>query len=276
MNGNGFIWHMDKAGNGVIDGFSGRASYIEIPESFDGYCPVTAIGGYAFECCEYLEHVMLPHTIKRIETCAFWGCSHLSKVKFPDSLEYMGAGSFYACPLQEIYLPSQLKNSFRELFIGDKHVPLMYQDDGDCFEVFTRQGLKKISVSDGDLRFTSENGVLFDKNMKTLLCYPPLRDEAYYTIPPGTAVIGEDSFYLCKKLEKVILPDSLRCIENFAFSESGLKKLWVPDNVEKIGRNAFLGCENLEEIYLSENLRNMGEDTFNGCCGLNIYREECN
>lgn len=239
MNFNGFTWHVGEEGNGVIDGFSGESSTIEIPENLNSVCTVTAIGEYAFECCDGLECVVLPGTLRRIGECAFWGCSRLAKVEFQDGLEYLGDGSFYSCPLEEIYLPLQLKNSIRDLFIGDKHVPLAYQGDTDCFEVFTRQGLKKIRVSKKDLRYSSEDGVLFDKSKETLLCYPPRREAAYYAVPFGTAVIGEDAFSGSVNLREVILPDTLKCIEDYAFSGAGIKKLRIPAGVEKIGRHAF-------------------------------------
>lgn len=230
---------MGEDGNGVIDGALEKCSAIEIPEKLNGCCIVTAIGEYAFECCDGLEYVVLPGSLRRIGECAFWGCSRLAKVEFRDGLEYMGDGSFYSCPLEEIYLPLQLKNSIRDLFIGDKHVPLAYQGDTDCFEVFTRQGLKKISVSEKDLRYSSEDGVLFDKSKEILLCYPSQREAVYYAVPFGTAVIGEDAFYGSGNLREVFLPNTLKCIEDYAFSGTGIKKLRIPDSVEKIGRHAF-------------------------------------
>lgn len=46
---------------------------------------------------------------------------------------------------------------------------------------------------------------------------------------------------------------------------TAIKKVIIPDNVTKIGEDAFYGCYNLEEIVLSKNLKELHEEAFAGC-----------
>lgn len=257
-----FIYHTGEDGCVVIDGYSPALKQLEnteheveliIPDLLDGR-PVTVIGEYAFECCDYLKRIVLPRSLKRIEECAFWNCRNLTEAKFDDSLEYMGNGAFYSCPLSEVYLSAHLKNSITELFTGDRYVPMESRDDDDWFEIFTREELKAIRVSEKDFRFTTEDGVLFDKDKTTLLCYPSRKDGISYTVPDGITVIGRDAFYESRQLQQVILPDTLKQIEDHAFFCSGIEKIRIPDGVKTINKTAFQNCNELKEIYLPKNL----------------------
>lgn len=52
--------------------------------------------------------------------------------------------------------------------------------------------------------------------------------------------IDEKAFYGCEKLYHVKLPNSIKNIENYAFAESGINIINIPDNIETIGAKAFL------------------------------------
>lgn len=55
--------------------------------------------------------------------------------------------------------------------------------------------------------------------------------------------------------ETVSVPDGVKEIGEEAFSEnSSIKKVILPNSVEKIKYNAFFGCENLEEVELNDEI----------------------
>jgi len=67
-------------------------------------------------------------------------------------------------------------------------------------------------------------------------------------LPEGIAIIGLHAFYGCSNLKSVNLPNSLKTIDNFAFSYSGLSEIVLPANTHYINEGAFLGCGNLTAI----------------------------
>lgn len=88
-------------------------------------------------------------------------------------------------------------------------------DDWTPF-LFASEALQRINVAEGNLNFASEDGVLFDKDKKTLICFPCGRTGTY-TVPEYVQTIGEDAFDGCDRLEELIIPDSVTEIGRFAF-----------------------------------------------------------
>ncbi len=72
------------------------------------------------------------------------------------------------------------------------------------------------------------------------------------TIPNTVKFIGNGAFHGSRKLNKVVLPDSLLRIEPNAFQYcSSLTSIHIPKNVNEIGVGAFEGCGVLESITVA-------------------------
>ena len=57
-----------------------------------------------------VENVSLPSTLKRIEYSAFEGCKGLRNVSLPEGLEYIGKRCFFRSGLEEVVLPSSVRD----------------------------------------------------------------------------------------------------------------------------------------------------------------------
>lgn len=69
-----------------------------------------------------------------------------------------------------------------------------------------------------------------------------------------------------KRLQSIILPESISKIGDFAFQNCiGLTTLIIPENVTTVEIMAFDGCENLESIYFPHRLNYLGEAVFFQC-----------
>jgi hypothetical protein len=121
-----------------------------------------------------------------------------------------------------------------------------------------------------------ENGFVFMLNeggdSYTLsACFPEsteLSIPAEYKNRPVTA-IGETAFESSYELEKIILPEGLLRIEDYAFRECvALRQVNLPSTLQHIGKGAFWGCENLESIKLPEGLLRIEDYTFSFCESL--------
>ncbi|GFH47627.1 hypothetical protein CTEN210_04102 [Chaetoceros tenuissimus] len=92
---------------------------------------------------------------------------------------------------------------------------------------------------------------------------------------PGVTSIPSYSFYACRFLEAVIMPDSVRtinryvftlcvslkfirlsrrlkCIKDYAFDTCGLTAIFIPKSCKMIGDKAFFNCNELHIVNVSE------------------------
>ena len=197
---------------------------VEIPAS------VRTIGCYAFTECPALRSVVFHEGLAELGAWAFADCPELQSVRFPDSLLELGAFAFGDCTsLTEVEIPAGL------WFIGE--YPF-----GRC------ANLNSISVSENNPAYSSENGVLFDKDKTTLIQYPAGRAGAY-TVPVGVRAIDFSAFWTVE----------------------GLTAVYLPDGLEEIGWYAFAQCPNLSEVLIPESVSIINDMAFTDCPQLTIY-----
>ncbi|MBQ7645780.1 MAG: leucine-rich repeat domain-containing protein [Clostridia bacterium] len=160
-----------------------------------------------------------------------------------------------------------------------------------------------------------ENGVLTLSGTGVMPDYRNGSDTPWYVqkeyirsavISPGVTKISSKAFQGFSSLEEVSIPDSVKEIEDAAFSYcSGLKKISVdsnnpnyssdsygalydkrkttvirmpasadgssytiPDTVKKIGAQAFRGCSGLQDVSLKNGVTEIGDYAFGGCADL--------
>ncbi|MDD6345334.1 MAG: leucine-rich repeat protein [Oscillospiraceae bacterium] len=148
--------------------------------------------------------------------------------------------------------------------------------------------LTEIIVPDENQFFESKDGVLFEDDMKTLLCYPSAKDGDSYEIPEGVTDIGIASVY-DTKLQSIKFPSSLEYIDRHGVSynqrlteadlsntvlvsvgemsfagNTSLKKLSFPDTLYEIDNGAFAQCSALDSVTLPPNLGIIGQNAFAG------------
>lgn len=83
--------------------------------------------------------------------------------------------------------------------------------------------LTHINVSPRHKAFSSLDGVLFDKEQRTLLLFPPGRGGDYH-VPDGVEVIADGAFRDCAELHNIALPTTLTRVEQDAFAGCRLHK----------------------------------------------------
>ena len=91
------------------------------------------------------------------------------------------------------------------------------------------------------------------------------------TLPQSLTSIGNNSFYECESLESIVLPENLTNLGNWAFAGCrSIKKLVIPDKLTStnIGNGAFRSCSDLRSVTLPENFTFIPENMFSGCSRL--------
>lgn len=154
------------------------------------------------------------------------------------------------------YLPGYDSVSTIESFtLGKSFVGVPYCSWG------TFDSLIAINVSDENENLKSIDGVLFTKDGKEILFYPPAKGSKY-TLPNGTKTIAEQAFWGVTNLKKITLNKGLKKICDFAFAKDlYLKKVTIPASVKKIGYKAFYDCKKLQKVVLEGKKTKLTEDS---------------
>lgn len=277
----------------------------------------------AFDGCIGLTTIDIPESVTIISARAFYNCTNLKSINISESANIdVGAYAFYNCksltsfnlspiPLLRKYLfahceslstitiPSTVTNIENSVFRGCKNlksveIPVSVEELGisvfeDC------EKLTNIIVDNANQYYTSEDGILFNKDKSVLICYPAGKAGASYTVPssvtrieryafsgcqylselviPSTVTDFPGSvFYGCSSLTSITLPSTITSISNSWFSGcSNLISLTIPQSVTEIGDNAFFGCSSLISINIPASVENIGKQAFNGCTKLKNF-----
>ena len=176
--------------------------------------------------------------------------STVKSVRVEEGVTSIGEWSFASCTARSISLPSTLTKIAGHVFIGSNiemiTIPASVESIGlnalgGCYS------LQQINVAQDNAAYASVDGVLFDKAMTTIVCYPAGRSGPY-TVPEGVTKLYY-SFFDCRQLTSVVLPSSLKEIGKASFYWcTSLESIVVPSSVETIGVNGFLCCIGLKEL----------------------------
>ena len=221
----------------------------------------------------------IPKRCTRISYRCFWYVSYIENVIMQDGLLEVSPQIFRYCSnLKSVYISKSVR------YISDEYV----------FEKC--KNLEKIEVDSENQRYSSQDGVLYNKEKTTLIAAPGKIEEC--NVPSTVKTIGNYAFSQCKNLKKVILSEGLENINNYSFDgcsllseinlPSTLKNIGyfafattnitgevvIPDSVESIGNGCFYCCRNISKIMIGASLKLLnisstyGYHPFYGCSSL--------
>lgn len=195
----------------------------------------------------------IPGEVTEIAPGAFSG-SDLETISIPQGVVSIGVGAFCDCTkLTSLNIPASVQSVGLSL-LGP---------NGDYMPALT-----SVNVDEANLYYSSQDGVLFNKNKSTLIFYPMNKSGSSYTIPNGVTHIGKCAFAYGRKLTNITIPLSVTSIGSEAFAWAGIKNIDIPINVTSIEYGTFEGCESLEAATLPLNITTIKEDAFANCNSL--------
>jgi hypothetical protein len=108
--------------------------------------------------------------------------------------------------------------------------------------------LTAINVAVGNSAYSSQDGVLYNKDKTALIIYPGGKTGAF-TILSSVSMIRYNAFFGCASLTSIIIPNSVTWIERGAFAGcASLTSVTIPNSVIYIGEDAFGGCISLTSV----------------------------
>ena len=229
---------------------------IEIPEG------VTKIEDWAFSECGLLTHIDFPSTLTKIDHHSFYKTNLTGSVVIPDNVTFLGNNVFNNC------------NNINKIIIGSKVETITgeyYESRMDVHAFQFCSSLTEFEVKEENQNYSSQDGVLYNKDKSILICAPQGLQLNNLVLPEQVKVIRNGAFYKCKGLTGTLtLNKGLEKIESSSFQScSNLSgQLIIPSTVKKIGDSTFLEAGFEGEVVIPSSVEEIGYQIFYRCLGL--------
>lgn len=226
-------------------------------------------------CCakSSIRSVSLPKSLTNLNSGVFYQ-SKLESIVLPEGLTSIGGCTFTGTPLEKIVIPDSVVSLGVEVFMDcDKLKSIeigsgLASIGGNCFYGLT--SLETFKISEGNLNFKSENGMLLTKDGSTLIQYATTGNTKFI-LPDGVTIIGDNACYGLP-FDEIIIPDRVVSIGDGAFKLCAkAEKVYVPSSVKSLGDSAFAGCTSLKTATVDAPVKSVNS-AFSGCKSLTEIR----
>lgn len=206
--------------------------------SFD-WGGVEVIGSRAFQTASGISSVTINKNVKIIEEGAFWSYSYgIKELVLEEGLEVLYTNAF----------GGSNDNNPNGITI---HIPASVIDIKGCPFSFANG----YTVAEDNPYYTAVDGVLYTKDMTTLVDYPRCKSGEEFHIPDTVTTIKEAALS-GRYLKRVYVPASVTtCTGWQAFGDSALQEIYFADNakLKNLGTYAFMSSTQLRTIHFPEN-----------------------
>ncbi len=256
----------DGASLSITDCENTVSGQVEIPSEFLDI-PITQISSEAFKNCVNISRIIIPDTVKIIGNGAFRGCYNLESVNIPSSVTNIEKNLFYGCEkLKNITIPSGATTIGDSAFydcIGFTEITIPSAVSSIGKSVFSNcKNLTEINVAEDNLNYSSDDGVLFNKNKTELFCCPGGKNGSYI-IPGRVKNISDNAFYKCRNLTEITIPSSVNNIGKEAFFGCvNITSVAIPNGITSIEGGTFSNCQSLVDVKLPNTLTAIGDSSF--------------
>lgn len=266
--------------------FSGCSSLtsIEIPEE------VISIGDYAFDKCSSLTKVKISKEVESIGQRVFSGCSSLINIEVDaNNQQYSDEGGILLNNDKTILICYPAGKLFTTYKILDSVTRINnYAFEGcnnlnkiEITEKVTNIGqmafirstnLTNIEVDSNNQCYSSENGMLLNKDKTRFICCPAGKQVTIDILPESVTTIGAYAFSYCTNLTTFIIPEGVTSIGMSAFWNcTNLTSVTISEGVTTLVNDSFVGCSSLKSIIIPNSVTTIANFAFSSCSGFTIY-----
>lgn len=284
-----------------VDPTSNYPETFRVPQtlSVDGkVIKIKRIDDGAFAGCTRLKKVIIPSNVEYIGSQAFAGCKNLATFEFSKNLSYIGNDAFMDTqyqkdwPVDDYIRVNNILLHVGKNALGTKTALVATNESANIdsllnqgYSVFALDSLTPITSSSqtsSSIEITQWMEGLFSgissieyvelpdyleeipaksfmncKNLETVVVHS------------NTKSIALETFAGCNKLENVITANSaLNSIGDYAFKETSLSQIDLPDSVSTLGVGAFQDVDTIQSVDYPTGLKSVPAYTFDGCENL--------
>lgn len=309
--------------------YTGNLKHVIVPEG------VTELAPCLFWDHQEIEEVTLPESLVNIGGDTFYNCKNLLKVNIPAKVKIMGNNPFAGCPKIKItnnsshfqmedgvlydktfskliYYPISRKEKSYKIKSGTKIIgkhsfflcsnltELTIPESVIKLENNPFSGCDKLNIDNRSASYKIIDSVIYDRGLSSVIgCLNSIKTEELRL--EKVKKICRNSFWNCKGIKKIILPETLETIgynpfvdcseiefvsesENFAVENNlllskdrskliccpakyAVGEIHIPDSVTNLERGAFSGCSKMTSINL-HNVSIIGKSCFTNCDSL--------
>ena len=197
---------------------------------------------YSFlKYCATLNSIILPKTVYKIGSYAFYECTNLQNVEISNNISEIGNGAFENCNnLKTIKIPSSISSIESNAF-------------------YNCRKLESVSFEEGTKLTSISNWSFYHTNLRTI------------TIPASITSIGEYSFYNIENLNSVVFETGSQLVEmkrNSFDNCYNLQSIELPEGCLEIGESCFRSCSGLTNVTIPTSLISIENEAFRYCNSL--------
>lgn len=239
-----FLESVETIGEGAF--YKSGLTHVALPSN------IKNIADNAFFSCLSLDELTIPNGVERIGDYAFGFCGSLTEVTIPDSVTEIGDFAFECCDVEIVNISSNVVTMSGNAFAGNNRMTAYH-------------------VEENNPQFTSVDGLLYTKDMKTLIHCPGGVESAL--VADGVQEIQNAAFYNPQsyanentqgggvpRIESVTLPTSINYIERAAFiNNPNLTSVAFLGDAPEIepslfsNSEPFVACDKMTIYYYSWN-----------------------
>lgn len=300
----GFYTYVVEDGEATIIDVNEKISGNAVIPSKLGGCPVTRIDHDAFMHCMDLTNITISNSVVSIGYYAFYNCTGLKSITIPNSVVSLGYSAFYDCTgLINVTIGSGVTNIGDYAFGSCTNLTSIKVDKQN--KVYdSRNNCNALIETKTNSLIKGCNNTIMPDNITSINygAFSGCTGLTSLIIPDSVTSIDERAFAGCEGLTSMkvslgnktfdsrngcnaiietktntlvagcvstVIPNTVTCINNFAFSDfTNIKSMTLPDGLTVIGAYAFDGCTNMESINIPAKVTNIGSYAFRECSAL--------
>ncbi len=268
--------------DGVLKKYLGTKRKLILPAT------IKEVASFDSDNVYYFSSLVIPKNVLKIDDSAFQYLN-TDELVLEDGVVEIGAEAFLDTDFVDIYLPASITSIGANAF-GSKIIekPTFHIVRGSVVDTYLQSnyGGSDINI---EYDYESSNEIITKcqeyvnysyKEVKSFLndgfairndiLYACSKQATVVQIPSGVKTIATEAFsdYYNKKVKTIIVPESVKTVENGSFSYTPAKTIIFLEGLEKIESHAFSDVY-AKDIYLPKTIKKIGKNIFANEKGLN-------
>ena len=245
--------------SGVAVQYIGKNDIVVVPEG------VRELASCLFWDNQIIKEVKLPESLVNIGGDTFYNCSNLEKVNIPSNVKSMGNNPFAGCPKVKVVNESSNYNFVDGVLYNNDFTRLIYYSISNCNKDYKIDGRCKILGKHSfylcnklkDLEIPSSVIKLENNPFSGCDKIKIINNSKYYHIV-DSVIYDKDynSVVGCLNsidTDELVLKNVKRICRNSFWNCKGIRKIVLPETLLEIGYNPFVGCSNIQFESKSKN-----------------------